>query len=430
MYLVFKRAILILIASGWLATVKSQSVYVGETWPNLQFKEVLNYHKPILEFSDFPGKVFIIDLWMHGCVPCIEAFPYLDSLQAQFKDRLQIIMINPEGKDSTIGFFKRKNKIHVPKNIPMATGEKALFGQLKTLGHLWLDSSRTLRYAGANKHTTATNIQKFLSNIPLTFKQNRVVEDLNIDVPLIAEGEGRWLDSVNFYSYLFHHEFPMAELRNSIPGKNGPPNRLCLPNMHALNLYRAAFNNGSIDTHTSMPIDIHVKDSSLFFPPTGEKFDENWIINHQYTYDVKVPISRAGDIYTVMQRDLALHFGLKAEVQLLEKDCWVLEPLDRRLFISTSGKTYSSSGKPQVDSTNRFSHWPSDQLWVKLKQYFLRFSPLPLVNRLSYSGPMNFEIHHNVLASGNMELFKDALKKNGMLIRKTKAKIPVLVITD
>ncbi len=430
MYLVFKRVIIMLIVSGWFATAKSQSVYVGETWPNIRFKEVLNYHKPTLEFSDFPGKVFIIDFWAHFCKPCIEDFSHLDSLQAQFKDQVQIIMINPEGKDSTIRFLKRKNKIYVPKNIPMVTGEKELFRKLRMLGYLWLDSSRTLRYSANNYHTTAANIQNFLSNIPLTFKQTRIVEDLNIDVPLIAEGGGRWLDSVNFYSYLFHHEFKMSELPRSIPGKNGPANRFYFPNTSILRLYRAAFNNGSLESYTSMPMDIRVKDSSLFFPPTSEKFDENWEINHQYTYDVKVPMSRAGEIYTIMQRDLERYFGFKVEVKVLKTDCWVLEPLDRRLFISTSGKAYSSTGRPKSDSTNRFIHWPSDQLWLKLKQYFLLFSTLPLVDRLSYTGPMNFEIHQNVLRSGNMELLKEALKKNGISIRKTKAKIPVLVITD
>lgn len=430
MYLVFKRTLLILIASGWLAIAKSQSVYIGETWPNLQFKEVLNHHKPTLEFSDFPGKAFIVEVWSHSCSSCLEGFPQLDSLQAQFKDRLQIITINPEGKDSTIRFFKRKSKIHVPKNIPMVTGEKELVDKLRLLGYLWLDSSRTLKYAASKDRLTVANIQKFLSNIPLTFKQKRVVEDLNIDVPLIAEGEGRWLDSIHFYSYLFHHEFHMATLRSSIPGKDGPANRFCFPNANILKLYRAAFNNGSLESYTSMPMDIRVKDSSMFFPPTGEKFDENWGINHQYTYDIKVPMSRAGDIYTIMQRDLKRYFGLKAEVKVLKTDCWVLEPLDRRLFISTSGKAYSNTGRPRSDSTNRFIHWPSDQLWLKLKQYFLLFSRLPLVDRLSYTGPMNFEIHQNVLRSGNMELLKEALKKNGISIRKTKAKMPVLVITD
>ncbi|TXJ24685.1 MAG: TlpA family protein disulfide reductase [Chitinophagaceae bacterium] len=430
MYLVFKRVIIMFIVSGWFATAKSQNGYIGETWSNHQFKEVLNHHKPTLQFSDFPGKVFILDFWAHYCLPCTEAFPHLDSLQAQFKDRLQIIMVNPEGKDSTIRFFKRKNKIYVPKNIPMVTGEKELVEKLKMLSYLWLDSSRILRYSGESYHTTAANIQKFLSDIPLTFKQTRIVDDLNINVPLIAEGEGRWLDSVNFYSYLFHHEFNMVELPRSIPGKNGPVNRFYFPNASILRLYRAAFNNGSLESYTSMPMDIRVKDSSLFFPPTGEKFDENWRINHQYTYDVKVPMSRAGDIYTIMQRDLERYFGLKAEVKILKTDCWVLEPLDRRLFISTSGKAYSSTGKPRSDSTNRFIHWPSDRLWLTLKQYFLLFSTLPLVDRLSYTGPMNFEIHQNVLRSGNMELLKEALKKNGISIRKTKAKMPVLVITD
>ncbi len=430
MYLVFKRAVLVLFALSLFANTKAQSIYTGETWPDLQFKEVLNHHKPTLKFSDFPGKFFIIDLWAHSCAPCIEAFPHLDSLQAQFKDRLQIIMINPESKDSTVRYFQRMKKIYVPKNIPMVTGEKALMKKLNDLGYLWLDSSRVLRYAGNRNNTTEANIKKFLSKIPLTFKQNRAVPDLNIDVPLIAEGEGRWMDSINFYSYLFHHDFHMSSLRSSIPGQNGPPNRLCIPNLRVLSLYQAAFNRGSWEPYKVMPTEVRVKDSSLFFEPTGEKSDENWQINHQYTYDVKVPMSRADDIYKVMQRDLTLHFGLKAEVQILEKDCWVLEPLDNRLFISTNGEAYSSTGRPKKDSTHRFKHWPSDLLWLTLKQYFLHFSPLPLVNQLSYSGPMNFEIHKNVLISGDMERFKETLRKNGMAIRKTRAKMPVLVITD
>lgn len=430
MYFAFKRTMLVLGILSLFVNTKSQSIYTGETWPDLQFKEVLNYHKPTLAFSDFPGKFFIIDLWAHSCVSCIEAFPHLDSLQAQFKDRLQIIMLNPETKDSTIRFFQRMKKIYVPKNIPMVTGEKGLMEKLNELGYLWLDSSRVLRYAGNRSNTTAANIQKFLSKIPLTFKQNRAVPDLNMDVPLIAEGEGRWLDSVNFYSYLFHHEFHMSSLRNYIPGKNGPPNRLCTPNLTVLYLYRAAFNRGMWEDYRVMPTEIRVKDSSLFFEPTGEKADENWKINHQYTYDVKVPMSRADDIYTVMQRDLELHFGLKAKVQSLEKDCWVLEPLDNRLFISTTEEAYSNAGRPKKDSINRFKHWPADQLLLKLKQYFLHFSPLPLVSQLSYSGPMNFEIHRNVILSGSMELLKEALRKNGIAIRRKKIKMPVLVITD
>jgi len=298
------------------------------------------------------------------------------------------------------------------------------------LGYLWLDSSRVFRYAGNRNNTTATNIQKFLSQIPLTFKQNRTVTDLNIDVPLIAEGEGRWLDSISFYSFLFHHEFHMSSLRNYIPGKNGPLNRLCTPNLNVLCLYRAAFNQGSWEDHKVMPTEIRIKDSSLFFEPTGERADENWKINHQYTYDVKVPMSRANDIYTIMQRDLALHFGLKAEVQLLEKECWVLEPLDRRLFFFSEGEAHSNTGRPKRGLINRYKNLAADKLWLKLKEYFLRFSPLPLVNQLSYSGPMNFEIHQNVLISGNIELFREALRKNGMSIRRTRAKMPVLVITD
>jgi thiol-disulfide isomerase/thioredoxin len=426
----FKRATLMLISLGLLINIKAQSMYPGDTWPNLQFKEVLNYHKPTLEFADFPGKVFLIDLWSHSCSACIAAFPHLDSLQAQFKDQLQIIMFNPESRDSTIRFFKRKNKIYVPKNIPMVTGEKEFTNKLNDLGNFWLDSSRVLKYTGDLRHTTASNVQKFLAQIPLTFKQTRLVTDLNTDVPLIAEGEGRWLDSVNFYSYLFHHEFHMSSLQSFIPGKMGPPNRLCLANFTISGLYRAAFNQGSTYDHASIPMEIRIKDSSLFFPPTGDHTDENWLINHQYTYDLKVPLPRSADIYIFMQQDLDRYFGLKAKVQILERECWVLEPLKNRLFVASGGKPYSNTGRRRNDTINIYKNWPADDIVNDLKESLRKFSLLPLVNHLYYSGPMNFEIPHNVLLSSNMDLFKKALAKNGLALRRTKAKTPVLVITD
>lgn len=430
MYLFSKQATLLLLSFSISIAIKSQSIYTGERWPNLHFKEVWNYQKPDLELADFNGRPIILDFWTHSCKPCIEAFSHLDSLQMQFKDRIQFILINPESKDSTIRFFKRMKKLYVPKNIPMVTGEKGLCNEMMQLGYLWLDSSLVFKYAGGPRTVTTDNIRKFIAQTPLTFKQNRLVADLNIDVPLIAEGQGRWLDSVNFYSYLFHHEFNMPTLREFIPGKNSPLNRLCLPNRLVIQLFQAAFNRGSRDASTALPMEVRVKDSSLFFAPAGIKADENWDIRHRYTYDVKVPLSRANSIFTIMQRDLEMHFGVKAEVQLLEKECWVLESLDDRLFISTQGPAFSNTGRPVTDSINRYKHWPADRLIKSFQAHFLNFSTLPLISQLSYSGPMNFEIHRGVFSSGNMNLLKEAMNKNGLNIRRTKAKIPVLVITD
>lgn len=112
---------LLIVASMSVHCAKSQSVYPGDKWPDLEFKEVMNYDRPTLRLSDFKGKALLVSLWAHFCLPCIEAFPLLDSMQERFKDRLQVILINPETADSTRKFFKRKNKFPRPKIVPMVS---------------------------------------------------------------------------------------------------------------------------------------------------------------------------------------------------------------------------------------------------------------------------------------------------------------------
>lgn len=411
---------------------ESQSIYPGEKWPDLEFKEVGNYNKPVLRLSDFNGKALLISVWTHSCLPCIEAFPLLDSMQERFKDRMQVILINPETADSTRKFFIRKNKLPQPKIVPMVTGEKTLTKSLDILGELWFDSSRVLRFASEIQNITAENIQKFLVGIPLPFKKRLKLTEFDTSTPLIAEGCGRWIDSISSYAYFFHHPFDIPQLAPAEPGRNGPIN-LLRKTSTVLGLYRFAFNEKAKYDFTDATTEVYVKDSSLFFPPKGDRESyANWYSEHVYTYDSRVPVSLADRIYQLMQQSLPFRFGPKAKVQLLERDCWVLEALDSSVFISQKGPAYSNSGRPAIkpDSVIRFQHWPFEHVFSAIKKYYLKFSSQPLMNGLTYSGPMNFSIHLNVIISRRMDLFQKTLRENGLIIRQHKLKVPVLVITD
>lgn len=411
---------------------ESQSIYPGEKWPDLEFKEVGNYNKPVLRLSDFNGKALLISVWTHSCLPCIEAFPLLDSMQERFKDRMQVLLINPETADSTRKFFIRKNKLPQPKIVPMVTGEKTLTKSLDILGELWFDSSRVFRFASEIQNITAENIQKFLVGIPLPFKKRLKLTEFDTSTPLIAEGCGRWIDSISSYAYFFHHPFDIPQLAPTEPGRNGPIN-LLRETSTVLGLYRFAFNEKAKYDFTDATTEVHVKDSSLFFPPKGDRESYvNWYNEHVYTYDSRVPLSLADRIYQLMQQSLPFRFGPKAKVQLLERDCWVLEALNSSVFISRNGIPYNSTGlsAKASDSLVRLRHWPADKVFSKIRAYSLKCSPQPVINQLAYSGPMNFTIHINVLTSRRMDLFQESLKKNGLVLRQQKIKVPVLVITD
>jgi len=67
---------------------------VGDRVPNLPFKTMINYILPKAALSDFHHKMVVLDFWGTTCGSCRKDVPMLDSLQKQFCDQLQIVLVN------------------------------------------------------------------------------------------------------------------------------------------------------------------------------------------------------------------------------------------------------------------------------------------------------------------------------------------------
>ncbi|MEZ5757560.1 MAG: TlpA disulfide reductase family protein [Emcibacteraceae bacterium] len=64
-------------------------------------------------FSDFKGKVILVNIWATWCAPCVKEMPDLNELQKSLGgEKFQIVLVseNQDGMDSSIEFLKT-NKI-------------------------------------------------------------------------------------------------------------------------------------------------------------------------------------------------------------------------------------------------------------------------------------------------------------------------------
>ncbi len=71
-------------------------------------------------FSDFKGKVILVNLWATWCAPCIKEMPDLNDLQKAMEGtNFQIILIseNQDGIESSIKFLKDNNISHLKTYI-------------------------------------------------------------------------------------------------------------------------------------------------------------------------------------------------------------------------------------------------------------------------------------------------------------------------
>lgn len=421
----------LLLMAFFAPRIYGQSLHAGAQWPpDLLFRSVLNYPSPSVRLSAFAHKPLLIHMWTFSCTGCIAEFAKLDSLQAQFGDSLQILLINPEPRGATDSFFRRFPKIHRPIHVPMMTNEVQLHNDLRWLGDLWLDASHTVRYAADLQHTNVSNLRTFIAGKALRFKPKYFIADYDNSVPLFAEGNGRWVDSVVSYSYFFHHAFPINLVKAIAPRERTPTTRLLLPNMPVFYLFDWAYRPDRAHAFTSYTTDIPDSLRSLFFMPPDGSGDENWRIDHTYTYEIKVPPTRAAQIWQLMREDLARQFEVTADVQLQERLCWVLIAADQTKF-SPRQQGATASSAPVVHDTSTllsFQCYPMTKLFADFEVMMAARSPLPLLNETNYTGLVDCELSLDGLDEPDIGSFRRALQGCGFDLIQAMRPVPVLVI--
>ena len=118
----------------------------GATAPTIIGKIFPNYDKTLELTVD---KVVILDFWYTSCFPCIKTIPHLNKLKEKFKDKIEIIGVNPienteKHKEKIENFIKR-----TPMNYPIFLVESIPSAyNIRAYPILYiLDKNRKVRYS-------------------------------------------------------------------------------------------------------------------------------------------------------------------------------------------------------------------------------------------------------------------------------------------
>src|SRR4030095_3711488 len=93
-------------------TDRLQPLSVGDKMPDVAFT-IFNYSSPTAKLSDFMGKMVILDFWATWCSSCIKRFPFMDSIQAEFNGKIQVILVNGkttrDNETKISNFYEKQN---------------------------------------------------------------------------------------------------------------------------------------------------------------------------------------------------------------------------------------------------------------------------------------------------------------------------------
>jgi len=95
-----------------LITVSAQTVSADTATgkQNLPTSTLMTTGGPF-SFSDYRGKVILIDFWASWCAPCRESFPWMNLMHQRYLDRgLTIIAINLDSEAPEATAFLKRNR--------------------------------------------------------------------------------------------------------------------------------------------------------------------------------------------------------------------------------------------------------------------------------------------------------------------------------
>ncbi|MCP4050467.1 MAG: TlpA family protein disulfide reductase [bacterium] len=73
-----------------------------------------------IKFSDYKGKVLVIDFWASWCPPCVMEIPHFIELQKEYNDsNVQIIGISKDNSSATVKEFIKRTNINYPVIMDM-----------------------------------------------------------------------------------------------------------------------------------------------------------------------------------------------------------------------------------------------------------------------------------------------------------------------
>lgn len=411
-----------------VAPLFSQHLKTGDTIPTINFTNVVNNSTGDLNFSAYKGKLIIMDFWSHYCLSCLTGLPKIDSLQNEFGEQVQFIMVNREGKEKTEKFRDKKKYLKWP-DVPMITNDSILHSWFPAKGypyHVWVNPQGRVEYVTMAYNTTRENISRYLSKERVQLKS--IYEDDNN----VLAGAGREHVPLN-NEHLLYGSFIYRGESADIPDRyasNIAISTMSIKKSSILKLFIRAYSEG--ERYNFNPVyatELQVDSPFNYRYPEDDNIRDYWMKQHAYNYMLILPLVERSVRQRKMQEDLQSYFNLEAQIVKRKVNGYALVKLagyrERASKKDSSFSNMSAIGEG-TDTVCRLYNRPFSELVTTIQSWM--WLQYPFENRTGIEGNIDIELNCSSLYPLNIVDLKRALKKHRLDLRDTLIETDVLVI--
>lgn len=362
-----------------------QPLQIGDTIPEELWNmplQVVNHPegKETITLGDYRDKkLIILDFWATWCAPCIAMFPKMEALGNSYKDKLQILSVAGESREVVIDFSK-KREISQPeeKRIFSALGLQKLMGWFphRMFPHyIWLSGDGVFLGSSDASQITSANIEAaFSKDLSLVQKVDGFVPYDPKSTLLTAANGISQADMKGYSVFGSYVKGLRGHIQMQTNAIDGRLSKLTFTNVMLSHLITQAYSRPDKSLGFNRLV-YNVKDSSIFQVPTDPQEKENWLMKHNYCYEI-VGEATTAQLRKDMQNDLKRYFpSYNIYTDKITRNCWVLKRVGKGEKLKTKGgKPYSSMDRNSVELVNAsLFEW-----FFYLDFYFFQLSDIPL----------------------------------------------------
>jgi hypothetical protein len=362
----------------------------------------------------------------------------MDSLQREFKGKLQFILVNRETEDSTRRLFAWLGKGMKIPDIPFITEDTILdefFPQNFYPWSVWIDASLKVRYITSGYNATRKNIAAILHH------QKTFLHQLHYETDSVHQMRKRMfesnVDGAIYYSELSHFDLTGYRAGNLNGVKENGHIHLSRTGTSIAWLFATAVNqNGKYNFKPKFNVVLEVKDPYKYEAPKDINELDKWGEENLYNYDLVLPVAMAPRLYAIMKDDLERFFNATPVIEERTVDGYKLVRTGAWDLLRTHG------GAP-VDSFSAFSsafpittpfrymrNMPFKDLAYQLSGMLEYHFNKPTIDATGYKGNIDIKVPGKTLDSFSLEGLRAQLRKYGLDIIPQKIRVPELIIRE
>jgi thiol-disulfide isomerase/thioredoxin len=431
--------ILLAISLSCLAQGKKiKNLAIGEKVPDYTITNLYGSNKATSLSNYYQGKLLLIDFWATWCSPCVKALSKLDSLKRVFNNKLEVIAVTQEKKQTIEKFLNKRSELR-NLNLNIITNDTLLSLSLRhrIIPHIaWIDSLGKVISITHSEDVNYENIYDYFTGNPINVRLKRDVLDFK------AVEYFNTSDSSIVYRSL------LSKARPDLPGgtfvdKAGAVFGSKIKRFFAFNasikdLYMIAAYSFSVPRNNEQRIILEVRDTIKYIWPNSipEVFKRSkyktraqWVDENIYCYELIVPQETDyEDFYKYMLSDLNRFWGVTGTIEKRNIPCFLLVDKSNSLPL----KSPSSNVKKFKNSSPGIVSAAYNMTIMDIVSHINRFNNnKPLINETSNLSPADWDIYINTNDENvNLSTLRKTFEKYDIDIIEGYRPMDVLVLRE